>query len=197
VNAIYAENQRVLGELLERAGDAAGAAEMRARAARTLGGLLEKSWDGEAGLFFDLAGRREEKLRVNTVSSLLPLALPDLPAEVAGRLIGHLADPREYWARYPVPSVAMNEPSFVAGTCGEKLVFRGPTWMNTNWYLSRGLRHHGRPDLAAVVEERSAELVERAGFREYYDPRTGEGNGAHDFSWTALVLDMLARAAPT
>ncbi|HET8645517.1 MAG TPA: hypothetical protein VFO85_08530 [Vicinamibacteria bacterium] len=193
VNTIYAENQRVLAGLLERTGDAAGAAHMRARSARTLAGLLEKCWDAEAGLFFDAAGGAEEKLRVNTVSSLLPLALPDLPAEVAERLIAHLSDPREYWARYPVPSVAMNEPSFVAGVCGDKLVFRGPTWMNTNWYLTRGLRHHGRTDLARTVEERSAELVERSGFREYYDPHTGEGHGARDFSWTALVLDMLER----
>jgi hypothetical protein len=65
--------------------------------------------------------------------------------------------------------------------------------MNTNWYLTRGLRRHGRADLARVIEDRSAQLVERAGFREYYDPLTGEGHGARDFSWTALVLDMLDR----
>lgn len=194
VNTIYAENQRVLGDLLERTGDAAGAAQMRDRARATLGGLLEKCWDPEAGLFFDVAGRREEMLRVNTVSSLMPLALPDLPAPVAQRLLAHVSDPREYWARYPVPSVAMNEASFAPGICGEKLVFRGPTWMNTNWYLSRGLRHHGRPDLARIIEQRSAELVERSGFREYYDPLNGDGHGARDFSWTALVLDMLERS---
>ena len=66
--------------------------------------------------------------------------------------------------------------------------------MNTNWYLSRGLRHHGRADLARIIEQRSAELVERSGFREYYDPRTGEGHGARDFSWSALVIDMLERS---
>jgi glycogen debranching enzyme len=194
VNTIYAENQRVLGELLERAGDPAGAAQMRGRARATLAGLVEKCWDAQAGLFFDLAGRREDMLRVSTVSSLMPLALPDLPKPIAQRLLARLSDPREYWARYPVPSVAMTEPSFAPGVCGEKLVFRGPTWMNTNWYLSRGLRHHGRADLARIIEQRSAELVERSGFREYYDPVTGEGHGARDFSWTALVLDMLERS---
>ncbi len=195
VNTIYAVNQGVLADLLARVGDGAGAAEMQARAAHTLGGLLEKCYDAEAGLFFDVAGRREEKLRVNTVSCLLPLALPDLPATVAERLIAHVSDPNEYWAPFPVPSVAMNEPSFEPGISGGTLVFRGPTWMNTNWYLSRGLRHHGRPDLARVIEQRSAELVEQSGFREYYNPFTGEGHGAEDFSWTALVLDMLERSS--
>ena len=35
-------------------------------------------------------------------------------------------------------------------------------------------------------------LVARAGFREYFDPLTGEGLGARDYSWSAsLILDVL------
>ena len=192
VNSIYAENERVLGELLAEAGDAAGAEEMRRRARRTTTALVDKCYDRDAGLFFDLAGADEEMLRTNSVSSLMPLVLPDLPAPVAASLVDHLEDPREYSAPFPVPSVAMNVPSFSAAPIG-KLVWRGPSWINTNWYLSRGLRRHGREDLAAVIEDRSAALVEEHGFREYYNPLTGEGGGAHDFSWTGLVLDMLAR----
>ena len=38
-------------------------------------------------------------------------------------------------------------------------------------------------------------LVARAGFREYFDPLTGEGLGARDFSWSAsLILDVLEHA---
>jgi hypothetical protein len=199
VNTIYAENQRVLGGLLARRGDAAGAEEMRGRAARTVAALSHKCFDAGRGLFFDLAGRREQMLRVNTVSSLMPLLLEDLPPAQAQALIGHISDPAEYWASFPVPSVAMNEPSFAPGQVGGILVWRGATWINTNWYVSRGLRRHGRPDLARVIEDRSAALVEAGGFREYYDPHTGEGHGAHGFSWTALALDMLARteSSPT
>lgn len=204
VNTIYGENQRILGDLLERAGDAKGAAEMRRRSAATTASLVAKCFDRERGLFFDLAGAAEKHLAVNTVSCLMPLALPDLPAFAVDALVGHLTDPREYAAPFPVPSVAMDEPSFVPGVVGTKLVWRGPVWMNTNWYISRGLRRHGKADLARHIEDRSAALVEQSGFREYYDPLTGEGHGAFDFSWTAVALDMLARleadapsAAPT
>jgi len=192
VNTIYGENQRVLGDLLERTGDAAGAAEMRRRAAATTASLVAKCFDRDRGLFFDLAGAAEKHLAVNTVSCLLPLALPDLPGFAVDALVGHLANPREYAAPFPVPSVAMDEPSFVPGVVGTKLVWRGPVWMNTNWYIARGLRRHGRIDLARHIEDRSAALVEKSGFREYYDPLTGEGHGAFDFSWTAVALDMLA-----
>lgn len=192
VNTIYGENERVLAELLEMAGDAAGAMEMRKRAAKTTAALVEKCFDRAAGLFFDLAGRDETPLRVNTVSCLMPLALPDLPAEVAEALIRHLTDPREYATPFPVPSVALSEPSYATATDGNRLLWRGPTWINTNWYLARGLRRHGRADLARTLEDRSAALVEKGGFRECYDPTTGQGHGAPDFSWTALALDMLA-----
>ena len=36
------------------------------------------------------------------------------------------------------------------------------------------------------------ELVRRSGFREYFDPLTGEGAGVDRFSWSAaLTLDLL------
>lgn len=196
VNTIYALSQAALGRLLLDAGDAAGAAALAERAARTRASLVAKCYDAEAGLFFDLAGNQERMLRTNSVSSLLPLALPELPAEIAGALIRHLEEPAEYKARYPVPSVARNEPAYAPGVVGRSMVFRGPSWMNTNWYLTRGLRAHGRPELADAITGVSAELVEREGFREYYNPETGEGNGARDFSWTALVLEMLGDAEP-
>jgi glycogen debranching enzyme len=154
--------------------------------------LVDRCYDAEAGLFFDLAGRDgSRRLRVNTVSSLLPLLL-DIPEPAVTALVGHLEDPKEYALPFPLPSTALDEPGYLKATVGSKLVWRGPTWINTNWYVARGLRRHGRTDLARVIEDRSAALVERSGFREFYDPFTGEGFGAEHFSWTALALDMLA-----
>jgi hypothetical protein len=192
VNTLYAENQRVLAELLERSGDAVGAMRFRGRAERTVRALVERCYDAEAGLFFDLAGRDgSRRLRVNTVSSLLPLAL-EIPREAAQALVRQIEDPHKYGAPFPVPSTALDEPGYRKPTADSKLVWRGPTWINTNWYVARGLRRHGREDLARVVEDRSAALVERSGFREYYDPFSGEGFGAEGFSWSALALDLLA-----
>jgi glycogen debranching enzyme len=190
VNTIYAHNQTVLAELLDELDDP-GAEEMRRRAARTRSALFEKCWDEEAGLFFDLAGTREEMLRIDSFTSLLPLLLPELDAAKARRLIEELEDPALYAAEYPVPTVPLSSSAFDPGREGSKLVWRGPSWMNGNWYLARGLRTHGRPDLAQRITDRSRAMIERSGFREFYNPHTGEGYGARDFSWTALILDLL------
>jgi len=53
---------------------------------------------------------------------------------------------------------------------------------------------------SSVVADPAGELragvlaaVRAGGFREYFDPTTGDGRGAADFGWSAaLVLDLLA-----
>ena len=70
--------------------------------------------------------------------------------------------------------------------------WRGPIWANLNWLLGRGLRQQGFVAQAEALEQTTLDLVSSAGMREYYDPITGDGLGADDFSWTAAaVLDIL------
>jgi hypothetical protein len=129
---------------------------------------------------------------VPTVISLLPLLLPGLPADVAARLVERLVDPASFWAPYPVPSVALHDPHFVPGihVRGQRLIWRGPASMNTNWFLVEGLRRHGEDGIAAELAARSRELVERGGFNEFYDPLSGEPVGAARFGWATLAIDL-------
>ena len=160
-------------------------------ATRTEQALLERCLDPRTGLFFDLAGREEHQIRVSTWSSLAPLALP-LPTEVRERLANeHLLNPRRYLARFGVPSVSMEEPSFRPGFNAYR-TWRGAAWINTAWLLVGGLRALGADDEADRLAQGVVDAVERSGFREYYHPRTGSGHGEHRFGWSTLVLDLPA-----
>jgi hypothetical protein len=191
VNAVYAENQHVLADLLVQAGDDAGAAEMRARAERTASALVSRCWSEADQDFHALAGRAGQPLPGGSVAGLLPLMLASCPEPIAARIIRRLEAETEFGARYPIPSVARSHPAFSARALGNVL-WRGPTWINVNWLMARGLHRRGRADLARRIEDASLALVERSGFREYYNPLTGAGYGARDFAWSGLVLDMLA-----
>ncbi len=169
------------------------AAEFGARAARTRDALVAKCYDAEAGAFFDLAGANERPLRTMTITSLMPLALPDLDPHIVARLVAHLRDPESFALPYPVPSVSRREPSFMPGNA-RGFIWRGPSWINSNWLIGEGLRAHGHDDLFAHLRDTTCAMVERSGFREYYDPYTAEGHGSRDHSWSTLVLDMLDRA---
>jgi glycogen debranching enzyme len=191
VNAVHGDALESLARLAERGGRPELAEWAHAQASRVVEALLERSWDPAAGLFWNLRGPDESPSRRPTVISLAPLMLP-LPPEVAGRLVEHLVDPREFWAPFPVPSVSLAEPSFAPGTRirGHRLIWRGPTSMNTNWLLVRGLRRHGFADVADRIAERSRELARASGFNEFYDPENGRPVGAERFGWATLAVDL-------
>lgn len=140
----------------------------------------------EDGIFYSTYGEHYEKIRVKTWAILSPLFTGMLSQEEAREMIeSHLLNPDEFWCEYPVPTVAMNEPSFDV-----KGFWRGPTWMASNWFIHKGLMHYGFTEVADGLKQKSAELLEKSGFREQFDPRTGEGYGAKDFTWGGLILDM-------
>jgi hypothetical protein len=184
VNVLYALSLRALARL-------SGEDEYRQRAEHTEQALIDQCWDEERGLFLDLAGRDHVPLAISTWSSLAPLALPDLPEEIARRLIEeHLLDARRYRVPYGIPSVSMEEPSFRAGWHLFRC-WRGPSWMNTAWLLVPALRRYGYEAEADRILESCVQLVERHGFREYYNPLSGEGLAARRFGWSTLIVDLL------
>jgi len=189
VNVLYAENLRVLAGLLAEVDDDVLAGAVRERAERTAAAIAALCWSDDDGEFHALAGRELRPLPSGTLGGLMPLLLPELPEPVVEAMASRIADPAHFGTPFPVPSVSRTHPAYQPAP-RDDVLWRGPTWINTNWYLARGLRRHGREALATAIEDASLELVERSGFREHYNPETGTGLGARDFAWSALVLDM-------
>lgn len=199
--SIYARNLSALARLSEIAGKPEDAAHFRAMAGAVGDSILAQMYDPLTGLFYSLDshGPEDRQIKVNTISSLMPLILDNLPEEQVERLVNeHLLNPEEYWLEYPVPV----EPATTASpVTDEHVIWRGAqTWMYTNWYIVQGLRKQAQrfPEhsekyerIADTIVLRSYELVRRHGFREYYDAYTGEGLRAEQFGWTTLILDML------
>ena len=88
----------------------------------------------------------------------------------------------------------------------EKRIWRGPSWVNTNYYIVRGLLKqierlengelgsdvHNLLErmvrLAYKIASDSVKLVKQSGFREFYHPKTGEGYRVKNFGWSTLVV---------
>jgi hypothetical protein len=192
VNAVYAQGLLALARLARRAQRDATARWAERTAAQVTAALLERAWDERLGLFVNLVGPDERRARVKTIHGLLPLVLPDLPAAIAARLAEQLDDPRTFGAPFPVPSVALDEPTFTRDSRlrGFRFIWRGPLSLNTNWFLVHGLRGHGCSDLAERIAERSRDVVARGGLNEFYDPVDGRPVGAERFGWATLVVDL-------
>ena len=157
---------------------------------RTADAALETLWDDEAGQYFPRDAVTGALIKVPTIATLFPLWSHTLPSTRVAQLVQRLRDPTQYWPAHPVPSVPLDAAQFE-----EARYWKGPTWVNANWIIIEGLVAHGEAELAASLRDETLELVDAAGCYEYFSAITGEGHGAHDFSWTAaLTLDLLQRA---
>jgi glycogen debranching enzyme len=136
-------------------------------------------------MFWSLA-KDNSFIKVMTVSNLFPLLLPHLPDGYAEYILKLLRDPNKFWTPYPVPSVAADEPTFDPDRT-EQLIWRGPSWININWYLVIGLMRHRFLTEAQELAERTIAMVEREGFWEFYQPFTGKGMRIKDFGWSTLA----------
>ncbi|HEX3245309.1 MAG TPA: trehalase family glycosidase [Chloroflexota bacterium] len=194
-NCLFIEAERALARLLRTAGDAAGAARADQRAAWSAAALMRLCWDGEEHIFYPLYSRRNKRIPVKTVTSLVPLFLSDLPPERADRLVKeHVLNQDEFFLKYPFPSVSKDEAFFAPEALPFywiKALWRGPTWFSTNWLLVKGLRKHGYDEIADLVVDRMVEMIDVHGFREYFNPLTGQGYGKRNFGWSALLLDLI------
>jgi len=148
---------------------------------------------------------------VRAVSGFMPLLLEDAPPERVDALERALLDPTAFGAVCPIPSVALDEPTWSTD------MWRGASWINMNVMTILGLRRHGRDATAHLLAERTVAFVREAYERygvlfEFYDAsgqrppmacdRKGPVSGRYDirskyevirdYHWTAaLCFDLM------
>ncbi len=187
VNSIYALSLQSLARLL---GDTDESLNTLNDASKTMESLVNKCWDVDTEAFLDLNGLQEIPNRTVTISSLMPIILPDLSPYIVKRLVEKwIMSEDHFWLPYPLPSVPASNSKFIPGD-PHGFIWRGPSWINTNWFITKGLKLHGYQELADDISAKSLACIQQSGFREYYNPYTGEGLGAKNFGWSTLILDM-------
>lgn len=165
--------------------------------------LVARLWDDDAGRFFDDVRHARQPTpgpaRPRTWDTLAPLALPDLPEEIGRRLVDEVLQSPGFRDAVPLPAVALDDPAHtsrqVFGPLRRHRHWRGPSWVNSTWLVSLGLRRLGEHDLADALARRLVGVWRNEGFREYYEARSGRGMGAMDFGWSTLLLELVAPRA--
>lgn len=154
--------------------------------------VYKKMWNEKDKIFYALDSNHQQ-IKNLTVSNLFPLILDNIPEKMLKGLVEHLTNPQEFWTNYPIPSTSVNDPGFQADYKRGMAPWRGPVWINMNWYLIRGLVKHGQKypfllDIADVIAKKTIDMVEREGFWECYHPFTGRGMRVENFGWSGLVV---------
>lgn len=184
-NSIMVENLRCLSQIAVKIGKRGDSLYFTKKADEIAKAMRELML--EDGIFWSTYGEDYKKIKVKTWAIFSPLFARMLTQIEAKKLVkNHLLNKKEFWTDYPVPTVSLNDPSFDA-----KGFWRGPTWIATNWLIYKGLLNYGFKDVAEDIKRSSENLIQKSGFREQFNPLTGEGQGARNFTWGGLVIDML------
>jgi putative isomerase len=192
LNSYLYLQQEALSKIARVIGREEESEEWAGRADQMIAKMLGKLWDEEAGLFW--AYHKGQRVQVRTPFNLFPLLTGRMPPRILNRLVAHLIDPHEFWPRYPVPTVALDDPKFEPWQ-----MWRGPTWVNVNYLLTEGLSRSGHASLAADLRSRTLGLLGgQDDIYEYYNSQTGLNapKAASLFGWSAAVyIDMAIQAS--
>ncbi|GAB2779411.1 amylo-alpha-1,6-glucosidase [Salinimicrobium soli] len=188
VNTIYAQNLRAMATLCEAVGE--DGAYYQDLADKVTASMMKLMYNKEDAAFYDCYGKDNKQIKVLTPTIFYPVVLNTIPSEITEEVMDrHFFNGNEFKARYPIPSVAKNESSF--DPLESIFIWRGPTWITNNWFLHKFFIDRGYNDEATNLVNSIKKLIRKSGFREYYNPFTGEGYGAHNFTWAGLVCDMM------
>jgi glycogen debranching enzyme len=188
LNAYLVLQLHCLADIAGIIGEPGEALIWKKRAEKLMADIDAGMWDESAGMYF--AHQKNKLIQLKTPFSLFPLLSGDMSVEKARRLVSHLFDKKEFWTEFPVPSVAIDEPTFNADQ-----MWRGPAWVNVNYLLVEGLTRSGFSEeaqrLRRITLEKQMHLPD---FYEFYNPLTGEpgSKAAPIFGWSAALFIDLA-----
>ena len=194
MNSLTAAGAASMSNLYLAAGQKENADKCKAIAQKMNSAMERICWDNEAGFFFPRWDLKKKKIAKRTsVPGMLPLLTGMVSQEKAQRVIdNYLLSPDQFWGPWLVPFNSIKEMKAENTMFVRAELWRGPCiWINMNWMAARVAAKYGRLDVAKKITKNTAAMIANNGFREYYNPDTGKGQGAINFTWPALALDMI------
>jgi glycogen debranching enzyme len=190
-----------LADIDAQLGDSDAAAQCRAHAAAVADAVRDCLWSEEDQFFChrDFSGGF---VRVRAFSGFMPLFAGIASPAQAKALAAHLANPVTFATAFPVASESIDSGTYC------KDMWRGPTWINTNYLIWCGLRRYGLRKAAAELRQRTLAQLRRwyeaeGCLFEFYDSlgvtsprgldrkqRLSSGRGLapiSDYHWTAAL----------
>ncbi len=169
--------------------------------ANKIGKLIEKYlWNRGKRFFYDrhFNGRFSNTM---TVCGFLPLFANIANLSQVRNLTEHLTNPRKFYTPFPVPSESIDSPTF------DNNMWRGPVWLNYNYFIIQGLNNYGLTDLAENIRVKTLRevqkwYVKKGTIFEFYDPfgklsptkipRKYKFGAIKEFGWSAAIYVVLS-----
>ena len=161
--------------------------------ARTLKKAIQNQfYDPETGWFYDTDLSGENFIKVMGCEGWIPLWANVATEEQANRVQQNMMDESKFNTMMPLQTLSADHPKFKPN----RGYWRGPNWLDQSYFGVKGLYNYGFKTEAHVLATKlvyNAEgLIEKGpSIRENYQPITGAGLEAQNFSWSAAHYLLL------
>ena len=157
--------------------------EWRAKADALGRRINEELWDQSAKAYADRNRATKRFSPVLTPASFMPLYVAIAPPERAKAMHELARDPNKFFPGFPC--VAYDNPNYRSHA-----YWRGPTWVNINYFALKGLKRYGFDHTAQACRDQLLAWCRqnRDHLWEYYDSKSGKGEGIHQYGWTAAFV---------
>jgi len=154
--------------------------------------IREQFYDNETGWFYDTSIDGKKFITVIGCEGWIPLWAEAATSRQADKIREKMIDPSHFNGRVPLQTLSADNPEFDP----ENGYWRGPVWLDQAYFGIMGLESYGFNKDADMI---TARLIHNAGgvsekgksLRENYDPVSGKGLNARNFSWTAAHFMLL------
>ena len=143
-----------------------------------------KLYDKKKETFFSKDIKNNKKIYIPSITNYFVL-FADLNNDKINRKLIRKLKKHNSKETYFFSSIKPNHKSFE-----EKRYWRGPVWINCNWFIYKGLKNKDK-FFSDKIKKKTIQILEKKGFFEYFSCKNGEPMGAKNFSWSAaLYLDL-------
>jgi hypothetical protein len=194
MNGLVAAGAMAVSRLFSAAGDEANSIKCKGMATVIIDTCEDLLWDETRGFYYP-RWLKPEPVSVfrSCLNGVMPLLSGLISKDRAERVIsGYINSTDHFACDYGVQFNSAKEQDLK--WFKDSMLWRGPCiWISMNWAAAEAASIYGRADVASAITAKTAGLIAKNGYHEFYDPETGQGKGAGTFTWPALVLDMIER----
>jgi hypothetical protein len=155
-------------------------------------------WDKETGFYYNVnkidhsfTFKTPNDLKRMEIIGFLPLWAGIANEEQAGILVSHLTNPKKFWRKYGIPSLAADDNYY-----NDKGYWNGPVWVQWNYLIMNGLFKYGyKKEAKQLVDKVSSVMYDRLGYDhnlwEFYSPDDLWGGYHKTYIWAGIVNRMM------
>jgi hypothetical protein len=164
--------------------------------------IRTRMWDERSGYFYNLSRDTGTMMTADGISLKRPEIITFLPLwagvatkQQAARLVAHLTDPKTFWRRFGVPTLAATD-SYYDPYITKCCQWNGAVWLLWDYLVMRGLLDYGyRPEAEELVSRNmdavTYQLKNNHHFWESFSPDYTQLNSPKNYLWDSIIARML------